>query len=198
MPTRSSEKASESNPQRVDQALSAAMPDQVMSRLDQMDAWGSGVNTPDGARTSDPEAWAEDRMERTAMSLGKCGKCDLRGMDQASTYCSCEYGRERQLSHMRRLELRYDHAGVPDRLRGCTMASLKRESDEAHASDAAKATRDHDAGEGSRGLCILGTNGLGKSGLLTILAREAYKRGQVPLWIKYADLVRDGVQAGYS
>jgi DNA replication protein DnaC len=31
-----------------------------------------------------------------------------------------------------------------------------------------------------------------------ILARQVFTSGRIPLWIKYADLVRDGVQAGYG
>ena len=57
-----------------------------------------------------------------------------------------------------------------------------------------------DPGHGTKrgSLCLLGRNGTGKSGLLVHLARQHFLAGQIPLWIKYADLVRDGVQAGYG
>jgi DNA replication protein DnaC len=107
-----------------------------------------------------------------------------------------------------RLTGRFDHAGVPDHLRGVTLQTLKRRAGEAVMhSEAVQAlrdlaesgvTRDPRNGTQHESLCILGVNGVGKSGLLVMLARQAYRDGRVPLWIKYADLVRDGIQAGYG
>jgi len=110
---------------------------------------------------------------------------------------------------MERIEERFDRAGVPDRLDGVTLESLRhRAGDVVMRTEAVRAVRqllsgktatdpEHQTEHGS--VCMLGTNGRGKSGLLVILARHVFaEKGRVPLFIKYADLVRDGVQAGYG
>lgn len=110
---------------------------------------------------------------------------------------------------MERIEERFDRAGVPDRLHGVTLESLRERAGQAvMETEAVRATRelieegvakDPEHRTGHEGVCILGTNGRGKSGLLVIIARHVFgELGRVPLYIKYADLVRDGVQAGYG
>lgn len=147
--------------------------------------------------------------EITIRKEGGCGKCALNGKrKEENRYCDCTYGRQRQIRDMRSIEARFDTAGVPDRLEGATLAQLREMAGvPAMQSPAVQAVRevidrgtasDPHHGTERKGLCILGRNGIGKSGLLVILAREVFKSGYVPLWIKYADLVRDGVQAGYG
>jgi DNA replication protein DnaC len=116
------------------------------------------------------------------------------------------------MKQMERLEDHFDHAGVPPRLRGVTIASLK-----TAAAEAAEGTRyeddplsgKHDAVEatetlkncgtydGRNGLLLYGSNGMGKTGLMVILCRAAYLDGYVPLFLKYTDFVQS-VQAGYG
>lgn len=160
----------------------------------------SGATTPDNGFTAE---------ERTARALGACGDCGINGRSKDEPrYCSCEYGRECQVRHMRRIEERFGEAGVPTRLQGVSLDSLKdRAGDVVMHTEAVQAVRDlmtddttidPEYGTEHDGLCILGTNGRGKSGLLVILARQVFLDGHVPLFIKYADLVRDGVQSGYG
>lgn len=152
-----------------------------------------------------------DSSDATAVarSQGGCGRCELNGKrPDTGRYCDCRFGRRKQIADMQAVEDRFDSAGVPDRLRGVTLEGLR---DLAGAGvmrqPAVQAVRDLLSGDTATdpthgterpGVCLLGRNGIGKSGLLVILAREVFTSGRIPLWIKYADLVRDGVQAGYG
>jgi len=155
---------------------------------------------PEGYESNDPTAVAE--------AQGGCGKCDLSGRQSDGRYCSCTFGRRKQAADMQAVEERFDNAGVPDRLRGVTLEGLRQLAGEEVIQQPAvqavvdvlegrKAT-DPTHGTERPGVCLLGPNGIGKSGLLVVLAREVFTSGRIPLWIKYADLVRDGVQAGYG
>jgi len=140
-----------------------------------------------------------------------CEECDIRGISGRSgrteLYCSCRYGRRKHLEHFERIHDRFDHAGVPDQLRGVTLKSLRERAGQAVMdTSAVRAVRSILEGGVARdpqhetthsGVCILGPNGLGKTGLLVILARSIYQEGFTPLFIKYLDLVKS-VQAGYG
>lgn len=143
----------------------------------------------------------------TAERLGGCGKCNYRGHLPSGRYCDCEYARQRQYQDMCAMEGRFPRAGVPDRLKGLSLETLSEVAPSATETQAARAVRaleDHGEvtdpvyGTKRQSLCLLGRNGTGKSGLLVHLARQHFLAGQIPLWITYADLVRDGVQAGYG
>ena len=139
---------------------------------------------------------------------GGCGECDLTGRRPDGLYCDCSFARGKQADDMQAVEEKFNNAGVPPRLRGVTLDSFRRlVGDEVMRQPALQAVRDVLAGEPATdpthgtdrpGVCLLGKNGIGKSGLLVILARHVFRSGHIPLWIKYADLVRDGVQAGYG
>ena len=143
-----------------------------------------------------------------ARAQGGCGECDLSGRRPDGLYCDCRFARRKQVADMQAVEERFDNAGVPDRLRGATLDGLRElAGEEVMQQPAVQAVRDVLSGEPATdpthgterpGVCLLGPNGIGKSGLLVVLAREVFKSGRIPLWIKYADLVRDGVQAGYG
>jgi|APHM01.1.fsa_nt_gi DNA replication protein len=105
------------------------------------------------------------------------------------------------------VEGRFNHAGVPDRLKGLSLDTLREVAPSATETQAAQAVKrlqesgevkDPRYGTWRESLCMVGPNGTGKSGLLVHLARQHFLAGQIPLWIKYQDLVRDGVQAGYG
>ena len=143
-----------------------------------------------------------------AQAQGGCGECDLSGRRPDGLYCDCDFGRQKQVADMRAVEDRFDNAGVPDRLKGVTLEGFRElAGEEAFQQQAVQAVRSVLNGEPATdpahgterpGVCLLGPNGIGKSGLLVILARQVFRSGRIPLWIKYADLVRDGVQAGYG
>jgi len=150
---------------------------------------------------------SEKEDSTTAERLGGCGECDYKGHLPSGRYCDCEYARQRQYQDMCAVEGRFPRAGVPDRLKGLSLQTLSEVAPSAAETQAARAVRAleengevtdpcHGTKRGS--LCLLGRNGTGKSGLLVHLARQHFLAGQIPLWIKYADLVRDGVQAGYG
>lgn len=155
---------------------------------------------PDGVDSGDATAVAE--------AQGGCGECDLSGRRPDGLYCDCGFGRRKQAADMQAVQDRFDNAGVPDRLRGADLEGLRRlAGDEVMQQPALQAVRSVLSGEPATdpthgterpGVCLLGRNGIGKSGLLVILARQVFREGRIPLWIKYADLVRDGVQAGYG
>jgi len=142
-----------------------------------------------------------------------CPSCDFRGIKEfddrgVALYCDCEHGHRKHQQHYERIHDRFDHAGVPDRLRYVTLESLRKSAGEsAIESPAVQAVGEllmEDCatcprfGGAKPGLCVLGANGRGKTGLLVILARQAYRQGYTPLFIKYADLIRGGIQAGYG
>jgi DNA replication protein DnaC len=123
-------------------------------------------------------------------------------------YCDCEHGARKHRQHYQRIHERFDHAGVPNRLRFATLATLADTAGaDVYENEAVRAVRDI-IRKGETGcpryggmrsaLCILGANGRGKTGLLVILARAAYRAGYTPLFIKYHDLIRGGIQAGYG
>lgn len=143
-----------------------------------------------------------------ARRQGGCGQCDLSGRRPDGLYCDCSFGRRKQAADMQAVEDRFDNAGVPTRLHGADLEGLRRLAGEkvmqqpalkavCSVLDGEPAT-DPEHGTERPGICLLGPNGIGKSGLLVILARQVFRFGRIPLWIKYADLVRDGVQAGYG
>jgi len=144
-----------------------------------------------------------------AQSQGGCGKCELNGKRPGTgRYCDCRFGRRKQVADMQAVEARFDNAGVPDRLRGADLQGLAELAGQDVMEQpavqavldllAGRLTTDPTHGTERPGLCLLGKNGIGKSGLLVTLAREVFRSGRIPLWIKYSDLVRDGVQAGYG
>jgi DNA replication protein DnaC len=171
-------------------------------------------------RTIGKEAWqaAEERdSEAAAQVLASsphdpqptrpCDRCDFRGIEKVvqvsprrtqQVYCDCRHGRRKHLEHYRRLHDVFDHAGVPDRLRGATLQSLEKAGPDVMQSEAVRAVRRLKSGADREGLCLFGPNGIGKTGLLVIIARHYYTEGYTPLFIKYGDLIRDGIQAGYG
>lgn len=138
-----------------------------------------------------------------------CGECQVRGIIEFSRgvgiYCDCPYGKQKQYNHFRNVHDMFQHAGVPERLRGLTLETLQSQAGEGVIqSEAVQATQDlvsddQDPCTAARGhgICILGANGIGKTGLMVVLAREAYRSGFIPLFIKYLDLVRS-IQAEYG
>jgi len=170
----------------------------------------------DGAITAeDGEAVAEmlatPSDTPTAHRTRPCESCDHRGVtdydDRKAVYCDCDHGRRKHYEHFQRIHDRFPRSGVPDHLQGVTLESLReRAGGEVMNVEAVQATRrvlegvpafDPEHGTRHSSLCILGANGLGKTGLLTILARSAYVDGFTPLFIKYADLY-SAVQSGYG
>jgi DNA replication protein DnaC len=140
-----------------------------------------------------------------------CDDCDYRGVvdraDGFDVYCDCRHGKRKHYEHFQRVHDRFPQSGVPHHLEGVTLESLhdaaggavmqtgavqavQRLLDRQPAVDPSHETE-------HRSVCILGPNGKGKTGLLTILARDAYREGRTPLFIKYADLY-SAVQAGYG
>jgi DNA replication protein DnaC len=165
---------------------------------------------PDGVDVGEASGGPDFRdPTAVAEAAGGCGQCTLDGKrPETGRYCDCTFARKKQIRDMRAIEGRFDTAGVPDRLRGVTLQGLREKAEpevlQQRAVEALKdilgdgTATDPTYGTEREGLCILGRNGIGKSGLLVILARHVFTSGWVPLWIKYAALVRDGVQAGYG
>jgi DNA replication protein DnaC len=124
-------------------------------------------------------------------------------------YCDCKHGKRKQYEHFQHIHDRIPESGVPRHLEGVTLQSLREAAGEAVMQTEAvrplqgvlngHATGYLDPTHGTyhAGLCIVGPNGKGKTGLLTILAREAYREGFTPLFVKYADLYA-AVQSGYG
>ena len=167
-----------------------------------------------GRSNDGADAPGEGRLDSSspadvARPQGGCGECNLQGRRlDTGLYCDCELGKRKHLDAMQSVEDRFDTAGVPTRLRGVTLEGYRElAGEEAARQPAVEAVQtllegrpatDPTFGTERPGICLLGANGIGKSGLLVILARHVFRAGHVPLWIKYADLVRDGVQAGYG
>jgi hypothetical protein len=161
-----------------------------------------------------PERSAPEPTPYTA----PCDDCDARGVREvrrtrsgrtADVYCDCEHGRRKQLEHYHDLHDTFPGAGVPDRLQGAGLASFRHAYREAYgpsgerratSTDAYAAAKARVRGDAkpTRSLCLLGPNGTGKTGLLVAIAREVYKAGRLPLFVKYHTLIREGVQAGYG
>jgi len=144
-----------------------------------------------------------------AHSTNPCEECDHRGIeavvDGSAVYCDCRHGRRKHHDHFQRIHDRVPESGVPDRLRGVTLESFREAGGNASSTGAQAVydllargrTRDPTHGTTHSSVCLCGPNGIGKSGLLTILAREAYRSGQTPLFVKYSDLYA-AVQDGYG
>jgi len=135
-----------------------------------------------------------------------CDKCDRRGKRQSGLYCTCEHGRERLWKDTQAKKDVFSHAGLPDRLRDCTLQSF----DEVTESSGGKTRARELVGEiledgvatGPRGterpgLLVHGPNGVGKSGLMAGLLRKKFRAGYPVLWIKWDDMIAD-VQATYG
>jgi DNA replication protein DnaC len=154
---------------------------------------------------------SHDRMRVSAHDTRPCEDCDYRGVTDrvggADVYCDCQHGRRKHYEHFQRIHDRIPESGVPKHLSGVTLESLREAGGEAvMQSEAVHAVQgylnlrpfvDPTHGTEHESVCILGPNGKGKTGLLTILARKAYREGFTPLFVKYADLY-SAVQAGYG
>lgn len=127
-----------------------------------------------------------------------CEDCNLQGLVAAKTYCSCDYGKMKQRRYQEQVNADFPSAGVPKRLKGCTVDGLLELASAAGKEAAIAAVRRRMESDSPRGLMLHGPNGVGKTGLLVSLAKHIWwKRGQVLLWIKYTDLIND-VQGGYG
>jgi len=156
---------------------------------------------------------SHDRMRVSAHDTRPCEDCDYRGaadrVGGADVYCDCQHGRRKHYEHFQRIHDRVPESGVPKHLIGVTLESLRAVAgDDVMDTEAVQAIQaplnghetgylDPEHGTYHGGLCVLGPNGKGKTGLLTILARKAYREGFTPLFVKYADLY-SAVQAGYG
>jgi DNA replication protein DnaC len=116
--------------------------------------------------------------------------------------------------HMDRLHSYFEHSGIPPRLHGMTLTTLRCAAEAAAggagggagedplegksaAIDAAEKLAGGQRHQGRNGMLLRGPNGVGKTGLLVCLARGSFERGWVPLFVKYTDFVQS-VQAGYG
>lgn len=165
---------------------------------------------PERENTSDKSLLGGYEPPTDPMHPHACTACDHRGIRRSgrlgSVYCTCPLGRERQRLHLLRNEKLFDHAGIPTHLKHVTLDSLRAVDDLTGKEDAVEAVASITetgtvtcpvTGHVRRSLCLFGRPGIGKSGLLVVVARDVYRKGFVPLWIKYLDLVKS-VQAGYG
>jgi DNA replication protein DnaC len=110
---------------------------------------------------------------------------------------------------MQRIHSHFSHSGIPPRLHGLNVDTLRRACSAAAGVDddglegkaeairAVESISEKGDFRGKSGLLLFGPNGCGKTGLLVTLARSAFESGWTPLFVKYTDLVQS-VQAGYG
>ena len=123
-------------------------------------------------------------------------------------YCNCQYGKKMHLKKQQSMESCFNHCGIPKRLHGVTVDTAKRKFDTSTIHSRTwdvfmELKRNFQCTDPRTqklrdGITLLGKNGVGKSGLLVIMAREYWKSGLTPLYIKYQDLVKNGIQSGYD
>ena len=157
-------------------------------------------------RIEDLEDSLEEANDAGLERATPCEKCDRRGQRASGLYCTCEYGRERLWKDTQSKKEVFEHAGLPKRLRGCTLQSWdaltgkdpgKRKARELVGEIVEHGVATGPSGIERPGLIIHGENGLGKSGLMAGLLRKKYRAGFPVLWIKWDDMVAD-IQATYG
>jgi len=154
----------------------------------------------------DIDASLEDANDPAIGRSRPCPNCDRRGKRPNGLYCDCEFGRDRQTRDTKSKKEIFEHAGVPKRLRGCTLESWDKLCNEDEGKSVArrlvsehleKGTATGPSGVPRPGMFIHGENGLGKSGLIAGLLRKKFERGHSVLWIKWSDMV-DDIQGTYG
>ncbi len=141
-------------------------------------------------------------------TTGIAGVCREEPFDGQMFYCNCQFAKRKHLNNQLGIEENFDNAGIPKRLHGITFETAKDVfSQETLHSQSFQTVKNlarnfmcqcPATNNMREGIILFGDNGVGKSGLLVILAREYWKAGFTPLYIKYIDLIKKGIQTGYD
>jgi len=135
-----------------------------------------------------------------------CGSCNGMGRTRDGSFCSCDYGQEKQQKHTKRIRDTFRSAGVPSRLRKHTLASWDEkcggEDGKARARGLVREIIEDGTATGRQGtarpgLLLYGDNGIGKTGLMSGLLKRLFDQGHAVLWIKWSGMI-DDVQATYD
>jgi len=146
-----------------------------------------------------------------------CDECDPSGVcrvvrkgtfEGREIYCDCEFGKYKQHRKLKQMQYHFKNCGVPKRLHGVNMetarAMYSNEAMQSPTMDCVRdflngwSTTDPESGNEREGLCIFGKNGVGKSSLMVIVARRIYRFGLVPFYIKYSDMIENGIQDNFT